>query len=320
MKTLDNLQWNPSWVSHLGCIKGCLSYLGIEMTDGWLFGGTGHAFIINMPKDACPSGPTAWKTMMLFELGQNLGYEIDGMFGSKHQGDLAALQKKAWEFVRGAIDQDLPCYGWELEIPEFYVIYGYDDIGYYISGPECDEGKGPKPWKELGDTGIGIVEVYSVNPRKAADDRTIVHQALSFALEFAQGPDKWVFPECEQGLAGFDRWIADTEVGTPIRLGMAYGAAVWESCRRHGVEFLKEAKERLGDELGALFDEAIGPYEIVAKNLKKVIELYPFSLSEAPIGVDEKSHAAVKVLKDAREAEAAGLQALTKIVEALETA
>jgi len=95
-------------------------------------------------------------------LGKNIGYEIDGVFGTKSAGDFAEKQKRAWEFVKSAIDQGLPCYGWELDIPEFYVVYGYDDAGYYFSGPGCDEGKGPKPWQELGDTEIGVSAVNSV--------------------------------------------------------------------------------------------------------------------------------------------------------------
>ena len=134
MQILEYLKWSPSWVSHLGCVKGCLNYLGLEMTEGWLYGGTGHAFIINMAKDACPSGPTAWKTMMLYELGENLGYVTEGVFGSKHTANLDELQEQAWEHAKKAIDHGRPCYGWELEIPEFYVIYGYDDLGYYFSG------------------------------------------------------------------------------------------------------------------------------------------------------------------------------------------
>jgi AraC family transcriptional regulator len=47
-KQLENLRWKPMNVTHLGCIKGCLNYLDLDVTDAWLFGATGHAFIINM--------------------------------------------------------------------------------------------------------------------------------------------------------------------------------------------------------------------------------------------------------------------------------
>jgi len=47
-KKLENLRWRPRWISHLGCIKGCLEYLGVDVSDAWLFGATGHAFVINL--------------------------------------------------------------------------------------------------------------------------------------------------------------------------------------------------------------------------------------------------------------------------------
>lgn len=320
MQKLINLKWSPKWVSHLGCIKGCLDYLGVEISDAWLFGGTGHAFIINMSnnKDSCPSGPTAWKTMKLFELGENLGYQVDGLFGSKYEEDLSSLQQRAWEFARTAIDGGLPCYGWELEVPEFYVVYGYDESGYYYSGPGCDDGKGPKPWKELGDSEIGVIEMYSVKSGDVSEDSTIICEALSLALEHAQNPEKWIFPNYRSGLAGYEAWIRAVENGSAIRMGLAYNAAVWEECRRFGVEFLKEAKQRLGNEHNEVFDDAISHYEIVAEHLKEITALYPFGdLSEAPIGVNQTSQTAAEALKSANEAEAAGLQALESILAAL---
>jgi hypothetical protein len=39
------------WTTHLGCIKGCLEYLGSDISRAWLFGGTSHAFVINVHGD-----------------------------------------------------------------------------------------------------------------------------------------------------------------------------------------------------------------------------------------------------------------------------
>lgn len=87
---------------------------------------------------------------MFRQLGENIGYILEGVSGWKGDQDLAQLQEQAWEHVKNALDQETPCYGWELDIPEFYIIFGYDDAGYYISGPGCDDGKGPVPWQKLG--------------------------------------------------------------------------------------------------------------------------------------------------------------------------
>jgi hypothetical protein len=320
MKALENCQWKTRWVSHMGCIKGCLDYLGIEISDAWLYGGTGHAFVINLHEGVCPSGPTAWRTVKLFELGVNLGYRLDGVFGFKHQGDFAGLQKRAWEHARHAIDQGRPCYGWELEIPEFYVVYGYDDAGYYYSGPGCDEGKGPKSWQELGDTGIGVLELYSVWPGEVADDATTVVQALTFALEIAANPKEWIFEGYRAGTEGFDNWIRALQEGKASDMGTRFNAGVWLECRKNAVGFLKEAKGRLSGRADGLFDQAIAHYQAVSESLGKVAEVYPWTWEasdEDVLPVDDKSHAAVEALHAAKEAEGAGLQVLEQIVQVL---
>lgn len=320
MKKLENCQWKERWVAHLGCIKGCLQFLGIDISDGWLFGGTGHAFVINMHEEVCPSGPTAWKTEKLFELGRNLGYKFDGVFAVKQQENFAEMQKRAWEHAQYAIDQGMPCYGWELEIPEFYVVYGYNKVGYFFSGPGCDEGKGPKPWQELGDTGIGVLELYSVWPGEVADDATTVKQALTFALEFAVTPNEWSFEGYKTGLAGYDNWINALQAGKASDMGTRYNTGVWLECRKNAVGFLEEAKGRLAGRADALFDQALAHYSVVSESLGKVAEIYPWSFEasdEDTLPVDDQSRAAVAALQAAKEAEGAGLQVLEKIVAAL---
>lgn len=326
MKTLVNCQWVPRWVSHMGCLKGCLDFLGIEISEPWLYGGTGHAFVINLHKGVCPSGPTAWNTGKLFELGPNLGYKIEGVFGHKHQDDFAEVQARAFRLVRQAIDQGHPCYGWELEIPEFYVVYGYDDPGpdyeggYYFSGPSSDEGKGPKSWKDLGDTGIGIVEMYSVAPGEPADEMTTVKAALTFALEHAANPKAWVEEDYASGLRGFDNWIAALAGGNASDMGMRYNTGVWLECRQNAVGFLEEAKVRLPGKADDPFDEAAAHYQTVASHLKAVSEIYPWSYEaddEAILPVDADSEAAANALRAAKTAEAAAIEALQKIVDSL---
>jgi hypothetical protein len=305
----------------LGCVKGCLDYLGIEMSDAWLYGGTSHAFALNIHGEICPSGPTAWKTMMLFEGGVNLGYEFDASFGFKQGNEkFAALQESTWEFTKNAIDEGVPLYGWELEIPEFYVIYGYDDVGYYYSGPMTDKGKGPKPWNELGTSDIGLIEVYSVKPGQAKEDAMVVKSALENALKHASNPEEWIFVEYyTSGLKGYDTWIGALKTGKADRLGMGYNVEVWKECRHYAVSFLKEAKERLEGKAESLFDDALAQYQIVASRLSQVAEMYPFIPSHNPeaegnIKTDEKCQGAVDLLNQAREAETAGMEVLEKIV------
>jgi len=318
MRALENCRWRPRWVSHLGCVGGCLDYLGIEMSEAWLYGGTGHAFVINVHEGVCPSGPTAWRTAKLFELARNLACRVEGVFGTVEQDNFRELQSRAYEHARRSIDDGQPCYGWELEIPEFYVVNGYDDVGYYYSGPT--PGPGPKPWQELGDTGIGVLELYSVSPGEPADDATTVKQALGFALEIAGNPQAWIFPDYRAGLEGYDNWIRALEEGRASDMGVRYNAGVWLECRQNAVGFLKEAKERLAGRADALLEEAVAHYGAVAESFDRVAKLYPWSYEasdEETLPVDDTSRAAAEALRAARVAEAAGLRTLRQIVEAL---
>jgi len=319
---LENLEFKPFWTTHMGCIKGCLEYLGMDVSPAWLFGGSGYAFVINIHERVAASGPTAWNTEKLFELGSNLGYEITGVKGESTDSNFAEKQKEAWDMVREAIDQGYPCYGWCLNIPDYYVITGYDDVGYYYSGTMSKDSKMPLPWQELGKQEVKVLEAYVVKPGKRADDHTTVSEALEFALEISKSPEKWAFPGFKTGLAGYDNWIRAMEsdpVNVCCNFGVVYNAQVWSECRAYAVEFLKEAKERLADSnLDPLFDEAITSYEVVVSELGKVKEQFPFFESDPEHIKDAaRREKAISALKAAREAEAKGLQTLAKIGEVL---
>jgi len=151
VKQLPGLRIRQRAVERLGCIKGCLEYLGSDITFPWLYGGTGHAFIISLDPGVDVSSPDSWDHRPQFDLGANLGYTVDG-FGVWEPD--AADQRRAWDFVRANIDRGVPCFGFELKAyyGGYWVIYGYDDAGndtggYYYSGWE--EG-GPLPWQKLG--------------------------------------------------------------------------------------------------------------------------------------------------------------------------
>lgn len=322
MKKLENLNWSCKWVSHLGCIKGCFDHMGLDVSDAWVYGASGHAFIINVHDEVCPSGPTAWNSPGMLALAENLGCKIESVSSHKSAADFAEKKKRAWELVKSAIDKGFPCYGWELEIPEYYVVYGYDEDGYLFKGPQKNDPTAsdtkPKHWQELGEEETGVVLMSAVKPAQAKDDSTVVKEALAFALEHNSNPEKWTFPRYKTGLAAYDNWIGALESETAGGFGVAYNAEVWHECRHFAVEFLKEAGSRLDAKFALLLDEARGHYEVVRDKLKEVTELFPFLAFDPEYIKDAfRREKAVLALKAAREAEAKGLEVLEKIVDKL---
>lgn len=318
-KTLENLDYSCKWVSELGCIKGCLDHLGIKASDAWVYGASGHAFIINMHDEMCPSGPTAWNSEGMLPLVENIGCKIEGMHSHKSAPDFAEKKKEAWKFTKKAIDSGYPCFGWELAIPEYYVVYGYDDERYLFKGPAMNPETKPRPWQELGDAETGVLYVSQVKPAEAKDDSALVKEALAFAVEHAKDSKKWTFPRYMTGLGAYDNWIKALGSDSANGFGAAYNAEVWHECRHYAVEFLKEARGRLGKPgLNPLFDEAISHYEIVRRSLREVADVFPFlSFDPAHIKDAGRREKASACLKAARDAEAKGLQTLENIAKAL---
>ena len=189
MKELEGLRIRQRSVERLGCIKGCLEYLGSDVSFPWLYGGTGHAFIISLDPGVDVSSPDSWNHQPQFDLGRNLGYRIEGfsVWKPDHEDVFPQRQREAWDFVRGNIDCGVPCFGFELKkfYGGFWVIYGYDGVGYYYSGWEDG---GPLPWQELGQLFVLVLEVRSVQLCDPVPAEKAVKDGLTFALMHAENP------------------------------------------------------------------------------------------------------------------------------------
>jgi hypothetical protein len=315
MKKLEGLAWRPRWVTHLGCLHGCLDHLGVETSEAWVSGVSGHAFVLNVHEELCPSGPTAWQTEGMLALFRNLGCESEIVFSHRGRDDFEAKRELAWESVRRGIDAGLPCYGWELGIPEYYVVHGYDDDGYLFGGPCGEEAEARKPWRELGESPIGVIEMFVVSATEPPPAREALRGAVDFARKRARGSEGLTFARYAMGLDGYDQWIAALRGGAAHGLGAAYNAAVWAECREHAAAFLDEARGKVAERLAPALDEAAGHYAGVARHLEAVAAEFPF-LETTEEQKDENARdrarcaRAVESLEAARRAEADGLAVL----------
>jgi len=323
MKQLQDLKWQPRSNEHMGCVKGCLDYLGVDISFPWLYGGTGQAFVLNMNDSVFVDCALAWDSQVLFDLGSNLGWTVDWVFldhaiaKDMPANQFLEKQREAWDFARAKIDQGLPCYGWELaHIPAYYVINGYDDVGYYYSGWMSG---GPCPWQKIGTFDVVSVQVLCVQPCEPATDELVVKDALTMVLERVERPDGWaISPMYRTGLAGYDLWAEALETGRANRDGQAYMSQVWLECREMAVEFLKEAKERLPGRCNSAFDEAASHYAVVRDELRALLEMHP---DRGPDKWDWQTTFAspegATLVREAGAAERKGVDSLRRIVDML---
>lgn len=318
-KQLDGLRWEPAWMSEMGCLKGCLAHLGIDVPWPRLYGLTARAFIINMHAEACPSGPTAWRSQdTVAALLPNLGAEAEFVVGDREAGNLAEAQANAWEMARRHLDADLPVYGWELQIPESYVIHGYDHAGYYYSGPGCEEGAGPKPWQQLGDTQIGVLSLAGLKPCAPSSLEAALADALDVALRAAEPDSPWRLENYASGPAAFEVWADALESGVASDFGHRYCAACWSECRHYAVQFLTDLTESLSGDAAAAAQEALTAYRRVNVLLSTVSQEHVFLTPDhIPEGQTMLSPESAQMVRQAGEAEAEGLQSLQRLAKAL---
>lgn len=316
MKMLEGLAIRKRSVEIVGCHKGCLEYLGKDISFPWLYGGTGHAFITALDPGVDVSSPYTWHFQRLLDLTPNLGYRVEGLhrwLEGVPQDEIVARQREAWEFVRREIDRGLPCYGWELKAPYggFWVVTGYDDVGYYYSGWETG---GPTPWQKLGQLFVPNLEVRSVQLCEPATDEVVVREGIRMALRHAQGGEGWIESMGVSGPAAFDNWAAALEDGSAKRDDHTYNCGLWKECREMAVAFLGEVKDRLPGRCDALLDEAAADYTAVVETFEALLELHP-QCAEPDWKSTFSSPEAASLVRELGAADAEGLACLERIVQ-----
>jgi hypothetical protein len=318
---LEGLEF-PEWtITQLGCMHGCLDYLGRDVSRPWLYGGTAHAFFINIHEDVDLESVTAWDDSFIRDLAPNLGFHVDRVRAVKphvSEAEWRTAQREAWRFVRRSIQLKQPCYGWELKAPygDWWLITGYDDAGYYYAGWQTG---GPTPWRRLGEQFIPVLDVRAVKLCDPASDEATVRGALVAALEHSRpGWDASADEDAHFGPEAYDAWAQALESGAALHNHHAYNARAWHECRQMAVEFLVEAKRRLPGRADVAFDEAIARYSAVRDRLADVKELTPI---DGELGWDEepklRNPEAAALVRQAGAAEREGLKALARILVAL---
>lgn len=318
-KELEGLRPARRWMTLLGCLKGCMRYLGKDVDDAWLYGVTGAAFMLNIDRNVDVSGPTSGDHGQLFKMAPRLGISVSNAVRARTtDADFEDKQRAAAKLVREKIDAGLPCLGWDGAM-EWFTVNGYSGDACLQWSHYFDGGHKKRPWAKLGRNITECFQIVSVEPADApADDRATAREALAFAL--SQRPSgKPLDPRNARGLQGYDLWIRCLETGDWRKghpPGVHHNAACWHECRCYAERFLRLAGERLGGDLKPLFEEAADHYRAVRKALCEMQTIFIYKYPLPP--VDEAGVArAITLLRTARDEEAKGLAAIERIVRKL---
>jgi hypothetical protein len=241
---MHELKMPPFNTTLMGVLRGVFDYYGMDASDPMLYGGSGHAFLMNLHDELCPSSPYCWNRAGFVRLLRNLGIEMvdHGFF---HGGSGAAERAAVETLLRAQIDRGVPC---SLLNMENQLITGYDETGFDTAqpwGPQMDFPPARLTygsWVELANE--VHVSFFSFPRADPADDGTIVAESLRYAVDLYLHPEAHTQPPYAVGARAWSSWITAAKNGHAGSHGNWWNAMVWSECRSRASEYLSEASEK----------------------------------------------------------------------------
>ncbi len=302
---LSQVQAPAIATSMMGSLYGAARTWDASLTLTDLFGYSGHAFILNIERTLCPSGPTAWDWgAILFPLRQML--TLRRLCASCDMRSPEEARELIWQRTVESIDAGRPALLWDLIYPEFYLAYGYDtDRGeYLVHGPAAERVSGRVSWSHLGHS-TGSVWALFPGPHESPNPTA----ARDLALRGAVAWHRWPNERHAQWTFGGDAWnvwiaaISEEEVAHASD-ALSYNHFVYAECRRHAARFLEGQ--------GVAFAESAIAYARVAEALDAVCAVWKFPAPVPPLAVRREL---AEQLAIARDAEVEAVHALESAIQ-----
>jgi hypothetical protein len=270
-----------NWTSAAGALEGILEDSGAALPRHAIMGITGLAWHTCLGTTsgvaALPSGPTDldWARMVA-------GYRRTGVAFESYLAQLTpatnwnAGRDGAIAWAASRLDVGTPIIGWDFQLHEFAIIYGYDARrrGFLVDGVYGPEFGPFISWDEW-PSSLGQVRLFAPVGPIETDPLEVVAESLQAALDCLAGSDGPVDGQ-PRGTAALRAWAealdSDVEVD---RAGNAYTLAVTQAARLDGAAFLKDLAEVLPDLDGPLRAAERAVRE-EANALAPLITLFPF--------------------------------------------
>jgi hypothetical protein len=293
----------PSWLSWVSSVAGCLNALGTVCDNAEVAGHSGYAFLSSVADKVDVSGPTRVNFPLLASGLLALGRSVLVFTGATCMKGKSDDFRFAYDLVAGEIAAGRPCVIWGAHVPEFGVAVGVEDGRYMVES--MTEKHDPIPFDKLSAcVGVQVLAFPTAAGRMGIDpDSSALHRALA-CLGWQTGDPKYA-----SGQAGYDKWIAALESGEADPFGNSYNAQCWTDAKRMAREFVRRLAGRNAAARRQL-DDAAAAYGEVVEAMEKVAGLFPFPDGEKRVGDPAIRRQAVEPLRAAKGAEAKAATAL----------
>lgn len=300
---LKNLKQPPLNTTMMGVLKGSSDYHGLNLSEPMIYGLSGHAFLINIHAELCPSGPYCWKRENAKPLIANMGLEMTdlGFLGPDAKKEARVdVERK----LREALDKKIPC---SLNNLENQLIDGYDATGFFTAQPWAPKMKFPPAklsfgtWKEFGKQ--FHVNFYTIEKVDPVERQAAVLASLDYAVDMWKNPEKHSSAAYGVGPKAYDNWIKVVPASGSEH-GNWWNGTVWAECRQMASKYFTEiGKENEG--VLPLCTQLSAEYLKIAKDLE--------AASDKKMAAKEK----IELLEATKKLEADAIEKIAKLAAML---
>lgn len=299
---LENYQTYQFNTTLMGVVKSVLKYYNYDYSDAMIFGNSGHAFLINIHNQLCPSGPYCWKYEGLYKLLDNLGIKMKdlGFFCPESSSKNRSMIEHA---LIKMITNNIPC---SFVYLENQIIYGYNENQFLLGQPWCDKPElNPatltfESWKEFGND--YHVTFFTFEEKKPVDEFMMIISSIKYAIDLFENPQNYEFnKDYGIGLNAYDNWDkAIKEYGNTH--GNWWNSVVWGECRKMASIYFREILYKLKDD----------SKEIISSLSKKYLETSEIlkQLGNNEISINER----ISLIRKAKENEIESLRNLKGLI------
>lgn len=291
----------------MGVLSEVAGHFRSNFSRAMLYGGSGHAFMVNVHPSLTSNGIYAWNHAPFFRALAGLGIEMID-HGTYTRATGLATKRALEQLLADELDTMQPC---ALVSGEYQLISGYDSTGLVISQPWAPHG-GPRPrhlsfgsWEELAPE--APARFFTFRKVAGKDLKGLVIDSLQYARSLYYEPGKHTAAPCAAGAEAYPLWARALQGPADTGHGNWWNATVWAECRAMASAYFAEIAQLFPAtaELGMMLADEYG---LIASELSALAD--PEMLSRAP----EK----VALLRSVALRERNGVAALSDLVALLQ--
>lgn len=319
MRTELKARMRGTWLSYVGAAYGAVEGAGLcdlDLIDFYSISGMGAHFVVHEVCDASSITVYNWMDDHMAALDR-LGILSEVYLAFPSSESYEAALRRAITNIRASIDRGAPVILWGIDVPEFGIVYGYDDGDgvLLVSGVfgQGEQGSTPIRYEQIARScAMAPILHYQVPVERVSIDLEKARRdALATWVARMERPVQ-MNPRYHVGLAAYDVWLA--ALGRPDldQRGLRYLVFVYAEVKDFWAAYVNRLAESGFAEVGeaaAAFRMVSQIYERMMAALGQVYE--EPQMLEAPVS-QEQLQALDELLREAKAAEGAALGLLKR--------